>query len=218
MGKTADSDARTVGRKVSAGEIVSEMRERVRFLTGDASAGGVTLSGGEPLGQPDFAHAIATLLDRAGIPVAIETSGQWVWDRVANIFPHLSLVYFDVKAGKPSTYKRCTGVDGSAILANLARVVKVMGPQHVVVSLPTVHGFNDTLEEAADIANEVISAGARRVRILPFHALGDNKYSRLGRDAERLADAVVPKATLDELVAFYTSKGLECSIVGSTSK
>jgi len=218
MGKTADSEARTVGRKVSAGEVVSEMRERVRFLTGDATAGGVTLSGGEPLGQPEFAHAIATLLDRAGIPVAIETSGQWVWDRVANIFPHLSLVYFDVKAGKPSTYKKCTGVDGRTILANLARVVKVMGPQHVVVSLPTVHGFNDTIEEATDIANEVISAGVRRVRILPFHALGDNKYSRLGRDAERLADAVVPKATLDQLVALYTSKGLECSIVGSTSK
>ena len=219
MAATEAAAARTVGRKTTAGELVQQLRSKGAFMTEQhgTSAGGVTLSGGEPLGQPDFAHAIVALLDRAGIPVAIETSGQWVWDRVKSVFKHLSLVYFDVKAGTPETYKSATGHDGIAIAANLKRVVQEMGAQHVVVSVPVVHGINDLEEEYKGIIRTVVSAGVRRVRLLPFHALGEGKYTRLGRKMD-LEDPVVPQEKLDEMVKAFKEAGLECTIVGITSK
>lgn len=219
MAATATLPARTVGRRVTAGELAQQLRAKGAFMTEQhgTAAGGVTLSGGEPLGQPAFAHALATLLDHAGIPVAIETSGQWVWDRVRDIFPHLSLVYFDLKAGTPETYKMATGQDGIAIAANLKRVVSEIGAQHVVVSVPVIHGINDTEEEVRGIIRTATSAGVRRARLLPFHAMGEGKYERLGRKME-LDDPVVPQKRLDEMVAEFKAAGLECTIVGVTSK
>jgi len=215
-----DKTKSTVGRIVAAAEVVESIRAKSRFLTSDRAdstgEGGVTLSGGEPLAQPAFVRALVALLTRAGIPVAIETSGQWRWDDVADVFPKLSLVYFDIKAGTAATHHATTGVDGLLPAANLARVIRTIGSQRVVVSVPVVHGANDTDEEAAGIATIVLGAGAHRMRLLPYHALGAGKYKRLGREAHTFEP--VTQQTLERLKTFFVSKGLECNIVGSASK
>lgn len=163
----------------------------------EESGGGVTLSGGEVLAQPDFAAGLLTELGVRRIHTAVETTGYAppeVFDRVAD---RTNLLLFDIKHWDPDQHRGGTGVDNRLILDNLARAIA--GGKEVLPRLPVIPGYNDSLEDAAGFVRLLEEAGADRVQLLPFHQFGENKYTLLSRE---YAYRDVPALHEEELASF----------------
>lgn len=163
----------------------------------EESGGGVTLSGGEALAQPDFAAGLLQELRARGVHTALETTGYArpeIFDRVTAL---ADLLLFDMKHWDPERHRAGTGVDNRLILDNMARAVG--RGQEVLPRLPVIPGFNDSMEDAAGFVGRLREVGADRVQLLPFHQFGENKYALLGRE---YAYRDVPALHEEELAGF----------------
>lgn len=183
------------GEVKSVDEVVEICMQDADFYA--ESGGGVTLSGGEALMQPDFARALLKELKARGIHTAMETTGfapREVFDAVT---AHADLLLFDMKHWDGEKHREGTGADNALILENMRRAVA--GGKTVLPRLPVIPGFNDSLEDAAGFVRRLREVGAERVQLLPFHQFGENKYALLGRPYEY---ASVPALHKEELAAF----------------
>jgi len=167
------------GRTVRAGEILDEARRLVPFFR--RTGGGVTLTGGEPLAQPDFSFAVAALCKEAGIHVAMETCGSAQWSVLSALMAVVDLFLYDVKHVNERLHRQYTGVSNRRILGNLRRLVEAGAD--VVVRVPLIPGINDDAATIEAIARRVVALGVRRVTLLPFNPATGGKYSWLRKPA-----------------------------------
>lgn len=162
------------GREADAEEIVKTvLRDRPFYA---ASGGGVTLSGGEPLLQPEAAFAVLSACKAEGIGTAVETAGNVPWNTIETLLPVTDLFLFDLKGMKPALHRRNTGADNGLILQN-ARLLAGAGA-NVRFRMPYVPGFNDT--EAPAVAAFARELGCP-LELMAFHNIGAGKYAALGR-------------------------------------
>ncbi len=146
----------------------------------EESGGGVTLSGGEPLTQPQFVFALLAALKAEGIHTAIETSGCVRRDIFAEASGLADLILFDVKHADSAKHHEGTGVARGLIDANLRGCVGAEAT--VLPRIPVIPGFNGGTGDAKSFALYLLDAGFSRVQLLPFHQMGDRKYILLGRE------------------------------------
>jgi len=147
--------------------------------------GGVTLSGGEPMYQPDFAIALATLLREEGIDVALETCGYAAWADLRRMVPLVSRFLYDWKESDPEKHRRWTGADNRLIRENLARLNDA--GTRIVLRCPLIPGCNDREDHFEGIAKLTRRYPAiERVDLLPYHALGNDKRTQLGLSPDGL--------------------------------
>lgn len=171
---------KTIGRDITVGEVMDEvMQDRFYYRR---SGGGLTLSGGESLMQPDFASALMQAAHERGINTAMESTGLAPFRVIAEkILPHLDLYLMDIKHTDREKHKFFTGVSNELILEN-AKKIAASG-QNLVIRVPVVPGFNATEGEILEIARFAASLpGVERLHLLPYHRLGMDKYAGLGRD------------------------------------
>lgn len=196
-----------VGRSMTADEVVTEvLDDRVFYET---SGGGVTLSGGEPLQQSEFAAAILSGCRAAGLHTAVETNLSWPWDRIEALLPLIDLVLFDIKSLDPIRHREWTGASNERILENAARLARE--PVPLVVRTPVIVGFNDRDEDIAAIAR-FIAPFPRLVEyeLLPYHPLGSSKWESLGKPY-RCAGLGRPDAQrMRDLAALVREIGVRC--------
>ncbi|MGI6367080.1 MAG: glycyl-radical enzyme activating protein [Anaerolineae bacterium] len=170
-----------VGREVSVGEIMGDILADRAFYAN--SGGGVTISGGEPLLQPEFTAALLTACREEGIHAAIETAVQFPWERVAAVLPLVDLLMMDIKVMDEATHRRVTGVGNARILENARRIAASGKP--MIVRTPVVPGVNDTSEAIGEIAAFVRGLPTLQyLDLLPFHPMAAGKYDSLGRAYE----------------------------------
>lgn len=146
----------------------------------DKSGGGMTLSGGEPLYQPDFARALLRSAKEKGLHTAVETSGFASESVFLSILPYTDLLLLDYKVTGEAEHKKYTGVPQAPILANLERA-NAAGVA-IVLRCPMIPGVNmhDVHYRAiAEIANT--HKHIEHVDLEPYHTLGTGKLSRLGK-------------------------------------
>ena len=166
------------GKTMSAGAVIEEVLKDKCFY--DNSDGGMTLSGGEPLAQPAFSLALASLARDAGVTTCIETCGHAPWEALEALLPYLDWLLFDVKATDPAKHREFTGVDNARLRENLRRA-SAAGAK-IALRCPLVPGVNDDPEHLAGIAALAEELdGVQRVDIEPYHPLGVGKCARLGR-------------------------------------
>jgi pyruvate formate lyase activating enzyme len=176
------------GREVSVEEVVEEVLQDKNYY--DLSKGGVTLSGGEPLMQPEFSKAVLEGCKLMGIHTAIETSLFAPWESVEMVLPYVDLIMFDIKHIESSVHKRVTGVSNELILEN-ARKLLFEAKVPLIVRTPIVPTVNDSGEVVVKIAEFIRgSSNLEYYELLPFHKLGQSKYQNLGleypaKDLER---------------------------------
>lgn len=144
------------------------------------SGGGVTLSGGEPLGWPDFCVELLGMLRDAGVDTNIETTAHADPDAFARVTGLLTHAFIDMKHWDAAAHREGTGVGNSLILENTRRAIA--DGVDVLVRTPVIPGFNDSVEDARGMAARLAEVGATRVQLLPFHNFGENKYDLLGID------------------------------------
>lgn len=188
------ADAREVLGQAMTVEAVLAVAERDRVFY-DASGGGVTVSGGEPLAQPAFLADLLAGCHARGLHTVLDTSGEASWDTVDRIRGLVDLFLYDLKLMDDVRHRQATGVSNARILANLTALAA--RGHAIVLRLPLIEGVNDDDANIGATAAFAAELGIRRVTVLPFHALGTAKYARLGR-AYPLPDAVPPA---DERVA-----------------
>jgi len=145
----------------------------------EASGGGVTLSGGEPLIWPRFVAELLELLTARGISVAIETCGAVRWEIFDRILDQLDLVLFDVKVADPTAHQQILGGDARLIFGNLARLLK-RRREDVIVRIPLIPGFTATEENIAGLAQRLRPLAPPRVTLLPYHPMGQGKARAIG--------------------------------------
>ncbi|MBR3894550.1 MAG: glycyl-radical enzyme activating protein [Clostridia bacterium] len=165
------------GREYTLEEIWTEIEKDRLFY--ETSGGGVTFSGGECMLQIDFLSQILAICKKNGIHTAVDTAGDLPFDFFARILPDVDLFLFDLKCLDAQTHKRCTGVDNARILANLALLLKKGTP--LWVRIPVIPGVNDSAIEMQKIKRFLDANGKpARVDLLPYHAMGEHKYTALG--------------------------------------
>lgn len=144
------------------------------------SGGGVTLSGGEPLLQAEFALELLKRCRAEDIHTDVETAGHVQWTNIESALPYLNLIYYDCKHVDDDKHRQYTGVKASLILENLEKLLARF--ENVVVRIPCIPGFNHSPEDMDCILKKLSEIGARKVEVLPFHRFGSGKYHELGMD------------------------------------
>ena len=168
-----------VGEWKTVDEVVEEVLRDLAFY--ETSGGGVTLSGGEPLLQRDFALEILERCKEKGLYTAIETAASFPWERVASVLPVTDLVMMDIKLMDSSRHKEYTGVANERILAN-ARRLGEQAPE-LIVRTPVVPSVNDSEEAISAIAQFVSELpNLLYYELLPFHPMAASKYKSLDLD------------------------------------
>ena len=170
---------RGVGRIRRAAEVVAEVIKDEPFYA--HSHGGVTLSGGEPLLQPEFCRAILRACARRGLHTALDTAGHAPQESLAQLLPFLDLVLYDLKLADPVLHRRWTGSDNRRVIENLHFLD---GQVRLWLRVPLIPGVND--DDAAIEALAALCRGLRleRIVLLPYHRFGSGKYLALGRPYE----------------------------------
>lgn len=177
-----------VGHKRSVDEIVEFVKRDLPFFK--RSGGGVTLSGGEPTMFPDFAGELAAALGDMGIHVLLETCGLLDMDRFReHLYPHLDLIYVDLKIVDLDAHKRYCRTSNEKILSNLAMLHRLSenGGAEVLVRVPLVPGITATDRNLASIAAFLGDAGIGRVSLLSYNPMWGPKLVKLGEQLPELA-------------------------------
>jgi pyruvate formate lyase activating enzyme len=201
---------RLIGKEWTAGEVIAEVLRDAPFY---GEGGGLTLTGGEPALQPEFAAALLHLAKGEGIHTAMETCGQVPWLHYAACLPALDLVLFDIKHVDALDHRKGTGVDNRRILENLERLDRQA--QALVVRIPLIPGYN-TAEEDLEATAAWISRLGRvsAVHLLPYHTLARSKYKALGLEYPLGEQPPMTVAEAEGKAHIFQQKGLKVIIGG----
>ena len=172
------------------------------------SGGGVTISGGEGMMQPDFVEALILRLKESGVHTAIETTGCVSSQVFRRLAPQFDLLLFDVKHSDSAKHKRGTGVGNEQILENL-RWAHGQG-LNLLPRIPVIPGFNAEREDAEGISALLADIGLKRVQLLPFHQMGERKYEFLNRDYELTGVKALHPEDLKDYQKVFLDRGLNC--------
>ena len=212
-GRCADAcpaDARRLfGRQMTAAEVLEVLLKDRAFYR--KSGGGITLSGGEPTAQADFARELLQACHRQGLDTAMETCGHTSFPLLAGIAQHLDLILYDLKHMDREAHRRLTGVPNDLILENLKRLDAQGFP--VLVRVPVIPDLNDSRENlTATAAFVAVLPSVRAIELLPYHNYGSGKYRHCGREYA-LSNLTLPnRDRLQELIAIVEAAGVPCRV------
>lgn len=201
------TDETYCGRKRTVAEVMEEVEQDLPFY--EQSGGGMTMSGGEVLQQMDFAIALADAAKAAGIHVAVETTGYANPARFQEFMDHVDLFLFDIKHVDREKHFAGTGIYNDVILQNLQQLVDAGKP--VIARIPVIPRFNTGIGTAKAMAKKLRELGVKEVHLLPFHQLGQNKYTQLGLTYEMENVKQLHPDVLENYQKAFLDQGLDCS-------
>lgn len=169
---------RIIGRKVEVREVLDQIIRDVTFYR--MSGGGITLSGGEPLFQADFALAIVKSCRELGIHTVLDTSGISEWNNLKMIAENVNIVFLDIKLMDKKKHEIYTGLSAEVVQKNALRLSEAGIP--IVVRVPIIPEINDDCDNIVRLGEFVRELKSmERIDLLPYHRLGTEKYVKLGR-------------------------------------
>ena len=213
------------GRSISVADLALELEKDQDFFR--ATGGGVTLSGGEPLCQPEFAAQTASILKKDGIHVALDTCLYAPWDHLRQVLAHVDLVLADMKIQEGRRHKEATGQSSARILENLKLLAEYRRSRkelEIIIRTPLIPGYTMDAENIWAIdgfIHQYLEDDIVQWEMLYFHNMCRTKYQELGRNWE-LADVRLIKqeeaARIERLCQDLKTSSGKIKIAGLTAE
>ena len=187
------------GKEVSVAELMKDIKDYLPFL--QASNGGVTVSGGEPLLHTEFIFELFTECKKLGIHTTIDTSGgcftrkERFIESLDRLMEVTDLIMLDLKQINDRKHRILTSVSNKHILDfahYLEEKQKTVWVRHVLI--PGVTDQEEDLRQLADFIHSL--SNVEKVEVLPYHRLGVYKWEELGLEYPL---EVVPTPTDDKV-------------------
>jgi len=193
------------------GDLMDELeRDRVYM---EESGGGISISGGEPLQQPEALFRLLELSRERSIHTTVDTSGFASSDEMEKTSGLANLILFDLKTMNEKKHLKYTGVSRSHILENLEMVQH--GTADVIVRIPIVTGFNDTDEEMRLMLDFLKGIpGVEAIDLLPYHHYGIHKYKRFNRENRQNGFKTPTKQRIEEISKMFSDAGFMVRVGG----
>ena len=172
-----DTSFKRRGKERTVEDVLEEISRYASFLK--TAKGGVTISGGDPLFQPDFTRALLRGCKEMGLHTCIDTSGHLGCNADDAMLADTDLVLLDIKAWNPEQYKHVTGQNLQPTLDFAEKLAARGIPMWLRYVL--VPGLTDQQEDITALARYAAGLGnVQRVDVLPFHQMGKFKWGELG--------------------------------------
>ncbi len=168
------------GYEITVDDALRRVEEDEAFYS--RSGGGLTLSGGEPLFQEEFALALLREARKRRIDTCIETCGNVPWRVLQEAARHLNSIYYDIKSVDNALHLKHVGTGNGLILDNLVKLKETFPDLLVRVRTPIIPQFNDNKEAIGDIVDFIKDMPNIDYELLAYHRMGSPKYGYLGRD------------------------------------
>ena len=199
-----------IGEKLTTEEVIKEIEKDLIFY--EESGGGVTFSGGEPLGQSEFLEGLLNGCREKKIHTVVDTSGYISWEILNKTSPKVDLFLYDLKLMDNERHKKYTGVSNEIILENLEKLSSVHN--NIFIRFPVIPGINDDYQNIRKMGEFLSSLEITQVNLLSYHYIGMDKYRRLGKKY-KLADIQPPsKEKLSEVSAILKKFSLNVKLRG----
>lgn len=182
------------GKEMSTGEIFGVIEKDRIFY--EATGGGMTISGGECMLNPDFVAELLRKCREADIHTAVDTAGCVPWENFERVLGYTDLFLYDVKCITPELHRKYVGADNSLILDNYKRLLSAGCKVHARIPMIPDCSAND--KEFVKISDFLHRYPPEKVELLPYHAMGESKFRALGLGEPRLF-----KAPSDEAMRRY---------------
>lgn len=190
------------GNEISAEDVVKKL---LRYKPYYKNNGGLTISGGEPLCQPEFVERLCLLTKKNGIDVAIDTSLAVIPDNIENILKSTDHLLLDVKMNNQYEYEKYVG---KMDFNNIIDVLDICEKHNVDVILRRVivKGINDKPDDNM-IIKDLCSRYSciSKVEILPFMNLCISKYKELNIDFPLIDVDCTDESIIEQLNVFLRS-------------
>jgi pyruvate formate lyase activating enzyme len=199
------------GKEYRVAEVLEEVESDRPFY--DQSGGGLTISGGEPLAQPQFCQELLKQAKYRGIHTVVDTSGYANWKVLESVLEWTDLFLFDMKAYDAQVHQRLTGVDNTKIKSNLKELLARETP--LIVRIPLIPGCNDHPSELKGIADMLAKINpSTPVNILPYHQFAEQKYHTVGKEYRLQGVPPLSSDQLRKLGRIFENRGLSVVIKG----
>jgi len=167
------------GKIMTVGEVMDEVEKDSSMYRN--TGGGLTISGGEVMLQPDFAAALLQEAHNRGINTAIETACNAPWSFLEKVLPHVDTMLHDLKLMDSERHKKWTGVGNERILANFKKAYETYPDVEFIARTPLIPGVNADDEHILGVL-EFIKPHKNVIdyELLPYHRFGLGKYESLG--------------------------------------
>lgn len=193
-------------KTISIAEVLADYEKYRAFY--DAAGGGITVSGGEPLLQPEFVEALFRACHERGIHTTLDTAGFCAPNALAKVLPYTDLILFSVKAATQATHLRLTGQETRGIIENL-RLAALAAP--LVIRYVIIPGITDSKQELCELAELINNLPDQpKVELLPYHQAGRQKWE--GLSLPYPLDGVPSASAVDveNAVKLLCEKGIDC--------
>ena len=175
----SNSNRNVIGKEVFVDEVMHEIEKDLPFY--EESYGGATFSGGEPMLQVDFLHALLEECKTKNISTAIDTTGYAPFEQYEKIYDLTDIFLYDLKLMDEEEHIRYTGVSNKIIHENLRRLSS--NGKKVVLRLPIIPGITDTNENVDHTINFISTLkNINEVDLLPFHRTANSKYEKMKKE------------------------------------
>lgn len=193
------------GLDVTVDDVLKVVLQDMVFY--EESNGGITLSGGEVMSQPEFSKAILIACKKRGIHTAIETTSYVDTETFLDVTQYADLLLCDIKHWDSEKHKKFTGVGNELIIKNI-KAASDLG-RNILLRLPVIPGFNDTLNDAKMFVDLLYELGIASIQLLPFHQLGEYKYDQLGIEYEFKDKNALHREDLIEYKQLFVNAGIK---------
>ncbi|GAB6273492.1 MAG: glycyl-radical enzyme activating protein [Peptococcaceae bacterium] len=204
------------GEIVNVKHVIEEVEKDKPFYKN--SGGGMTLSGGEPLTQPEFARALMKCAKLREIHTALDTCGYAKWEVLESVLEWTDLVLFDLKHMDAQAHKEYCGVTNEVILENARRIAAKKVPLRI--RIPVIPGRNDTVENMR-LTAEFVAALDREnknviqvVDLLPYHPYAGSKYVQFGLEYPFPVGEGYKDEEIEPIIELFTGQGLDVTVGG----
>lgn len=198
------------GCKTTVGDVMKELQKDATIYR--RSDGGITLSGGEPLLQPEFALELLKACKEKGWHTAMETTGAASKKTIEMVMPFVDLALTDIKAMDPGVHLVATGVSNKVILENLILISEITKTEVRLPLIPDVNSDKQSVKAVCEFVKKMHNVDT--IHLLPYHTYGEGKYDLLGMEYTMPKDAKMTTEDVEALQAMVQDMGYHCHIGG----